>query len=123
MVVINSACLLMEPGAEQPARLPLGGERKGSDQVGSTIINPIAANIVRLMEQAQQTRERHGFSEFYPQWWMYNKILEVEVEQGHGENKPELVSFLSDMKTAYGITAYAQFTPRQKNRFREILRN
>src|SRR5207245_3297819 len=38
------------------------------------------------------------------------------------EGLEERQQFFGDIATAYGIAAYRQFTPRQKHRFREILR-
>ena len=81
---------------------------------------PIAANLVQLMEQARQAREMQGLTEFYSQWWMYTKSLEVAVEMGNRNN--EVRHAIADVQTAYGIAAYQEFTPRQKNRFREVLR-
>jgi len=102
------------PGEEQFA------ESNGGDLSRNAPIHPIAANLVQLMEQARQNRERQGLTEFYPQWWMYTKSLEVAVEMG--ERNDEVRHSIADISTAYGIAAYAQFTPRQKDQFRENLR-
>ena len=49
-----------------------------SSRIGmATVINPIAASLVRLMEQARQDVEKRGSTEFYSQWWMYDKISQV----------------------------------------------
>src|SRR6266496_983698 len=127
------------------------GERRGSDQSKNTLTSPLAANLVRLMEQARQAIERRGFTEFYPPFWMYDKIGEVigdysphwrrrvinekEALQKEGIDtdninlRPELSDeeleerqqFFWDIQRAYGIAAYSQFAPRQKNVFREEL--
>src|SRR5258708_28540974 len=60
-------------GKEQFYHRPFG-ETSGSDQSKNTVISPLAANLVRLMEQARLARERRGFAEFYPPFWMYDKI-------------------------------------------------
>src|SRR5947199_7187208 len=102
------------PGGEQFA------EGKGSDLSRNTPLPPIAANLVRLMEQAREERQAQGYTEFYPQWWMYTKSLEVAVEMGNRND--EVRHMIADISTAYGIAAYPQFTPRQKDQFRENLR-
>lgn len=140
----------------QPNLLQAGGERRQNTLSGGAVMSPLVANLVGLMEQAQQARERRGlFTEFYPQFWMYDKIVEVagdyspswrryvQSEEGSRSLREEGINpdnintrdeisdagleerqqFFSDIATAYGIAAYDQFTPRQKNRFREILRN
>ena len=96
------------------------GETSGSRESRNTVIPPLAANIVRLMEQAQEGVRRRGFTEFYPQFWMYDKILEVSVEMGI--RNAEVRNAIADVSTAYGIAAYPQFTPRQKDQFRTNLR-
>jgi hypothetical protein len=130
------------------------GERRGSNLPGNQIISPLAANLIRLMEEAREQVLRRGSTEFYPPFWMYDKILEIvndysphwrsrvqtedfkRFAQKVGKNiedinlRPELSDeeldqrqhFFSAIQTAYGIAAYPHFTPRQKNRFREILR-
>lgn len=95
-------------------------ESTGSDLARNTPLPPIAANLVRLMEQAREARQEQGLSEFYPQWWMYTNIVEVTAEMG-GRNGV-VFDALFDVSRAYGITAYSQFTPRQKDQFRENLR-
>ncbi len=106
------------------------------------------------MEQARQAIERRGDTEFYPQFWMYDKIGEivsdyspewriyVQSEEGKrglqkagintdninlrekisDEGLEERQQFFRDIKWAYGIAAYLQFTLRQKDVFRENLR-
>ena len=106
------------------------------------------------MEQARLARERRGFAEFYPPFWMYDKIdmisqdyspewrIHVQSEgfksfaQRAGINTDtinlrnelsddELVErqqFFRVVQWVYGIAAYPQFTPAQKNEFREELR-
>jgi hypothetical protein len=96
------------------------GERSGSGEARNTVIPPLAANIVRLMEQAREGVRRRGFTEFYPQFWMYDKILEVSVEMG--DRNAEVRNAIADVSTAYGIAAYPQFTPRQKDQLRTNLR-
>ncbi|SRR6266487_688828 len=96
------------------------GERSGSGEARSTVIPPLAANMVRLMEQAREGVRRRGFTEFYPQFWMYDKILEVSVEMG--KRNAEVRNAIADVSTAYGIAAYPQFTPRQKDQLRTNLR-
>jgi hypothetical protein len=96
------------------------GERSGSGEARNTVIPPLAANIVRLMEQAREGVRRRGFTEFYPHFWMYDKILEVSVEMG--ERHGEVRNAIADVSTAYGIAAYRQFTPRQKDQLRTNLR-
>ena len=54
-----------------------GGERGGSDQSKKTVISPLAANLISLMEQARQNVLQRGSSEFYPQFWMYDKISSI----------------------------------------------
>ena len=130
------------------------GETSGSDSSKNVVITPIAANLVRLMAQARQDVERRGSTEFYPQWWMYDKISQVvsfysphwrrrvqseefqRFAQRLGintsninlrseisdEELEERQHFFRDIATAYGIAAYSQFTPRQKDQFRENLR-
>jgi hypothetical protein len=130
------------------------GEPSESGQQENAVINPIAANLVRLMEQARQARERRGFTEFYPPFWMYDRIGLVVAEyspswrrrvqseefqrfaQKEGiniddinlrseisdEGLEERQQFFSSIQLAYGIVAYPQFTPCQKNVFREELR-
>jgi len=130
------------------------GETSGSDSSKNVVITPIAANLVRLMAQARQDVERRGSTEFYPQWWMYDKISQVvsfnsphwrrrvqseefqRFAQRLGintsninlrseisdEELEERQHFFRDIATAYGIAAYSQFTPRQKDQFREELR-
>jgi hypothetical protein len=95
------------------------GERSGSGESRNTVIPPLAANIVRLMEQAREGVRRRGFTEFYPQFWMYDKILEVSVEMGN--RNAEVRNAIADVSTAYGIAAYPQFTPRQKDQLRTNL--
>jgi len=102
------------PNGEQFAEI------NGSDLSRNTPIPPIAANLVRLMEQAREVRQEQGYTEFYPQWWMYTKSLEVAVEMG--DRNDEVRHTIADISTAYGVAAYAQFTPRQKDQFRENLR-
>jgi hypothetical protein len=129
-------------------------ESTGSDLARNAPMPPIAANLVRLMEQAREERQRQGYTEFYPHWWMYTKSYEVVAEyspawrrrvqsegfqrfaQNAGINIEDInlrseisdeelearQQFFRDIFTAYGIAAYQEFTPRQKDRFREILR-
>ena len=127
------------------------GERRGSIQQGGAVMPPLARNLIGLLEQERQrVLSRSEYSQFSPQWWMFNKILEVgndysphwrrrvlsgELEKegidvGNINVRPELSDqeldqrqrFFTDIQTAYGIAAYPQFTPKQKNRFREELR-
>jgi len=141
-------------GAEQRSGQEQFVESTGSDLARNTPLPPIAANLVRLMEQAREERQEQGYTEFYPQWWMYTKGLELvndyspywrrrvqsegfqRLAQKEGihvedinlrseisdEGLEERQQFFRDIATAYGIAAYAEFTPRQKNRFREELR-
>src|SRR5207248_3133907 len=115
------------------------GERRGSDQSKNTLISPLAANLIQLMEQARQARERRGFTEFYPPFWMYDKISNIvndysphwrrrvisekETLQEEGIStdninlRPELSDeelevrqqFFCDIQLAHGIAAYPQF--------------
>ncbi len=95
------------------------GERSGNSESRNTVIPPLSTNIVRLMEQAREGVRRRGFTEFYPQFWMYDKILEVSVEMG--DRNAEVRNAIADVSTAYGIAAYPQFTPRQKDQLRKNL--
>jgi hypothetical protein len=104
----------VRPGGEQFA------ENTGSDLARNTPLPPIAANLVQLMEQARAARQEQGLTEFYPNWWMYTNIVEVTAEMG-GRNDV-VFEALFDVSRAYGIAAYQQFTPRQKDQFRENLR-
>jgi hypothetical protein len=138
-----------EPVGTGTARLG-SGERRGSDLSGNAVMPPLVMNLVRLMEQARQEVLRRGSIEFYPPFWMYNKIAEITndysphwrrrvlsgaleqegINTGNIDIRPELSDqdlderqlFFGDIAKAYGITAYSQFTPRQKHRFREELR-
>ncbi len=107
-------------GVEQrPEGEHFAGE-SGSDLARNIPLPPIAANLVQLMEQAREARQEQGLTEFYPQWWMYTRSLEVAVEMG--ERNDEVRHMIADISTAYGIAAYPQFTPRQKDQFRQNLR-
>lgn len=130
------------------------GERSGNALSGSAVMSPVVVNLLGLMEQARQTVERRGFTEFYPPFWMYDKLLEVAAEYSPAwrervksesfqrfaqkvgintdnintrdeisdEGLEERQQFFGDLATAYGIAAYSRFTPRQKDRFRQYLR-
>ncbi|HEU5376682.1 MAG TPA: hypothetical protein VFV38_14700 [Ktedonobacteraceae bacterium] len=65
-----------EEGRPILPNVPPTGERKGNSLAGGAVMSPLAANLVGFMEQARQTRERQGFREFYPQWWMYTALSE-----------------------------------------------
>ncbi|HLW02686.1 MAG TPA: hypothetical protein VKT82_28790 [Ktedonobacterales bacterium] len=140
-----------EPGGTGAAG---NGERRGGDLSGGAVLSPIATDLVRLMREAQQTRRGRGFTDFYPQWWMYSQIVEgandysprfrrrMQSESGRrglrkaGINPDVLNSrqnisdgelrerqrFFSTIASAYGIAAYDQFTPRQKDQLRKELR-
>src|SRR6266536_2251161 len=82
------------------------GERRGSDQSKNTLTSPLAANLVRLMEQAQQAIETDNIN-------LRPELSDEELE--------ERQQFFWDIQRAYGIAAYSQFAPRQKNVFREEL--
>ncbi len=148
------------PGQEAHQQFKAGlpgnssGERKESDQSKNALISPLAANLVRLMEQARQERERRGFTDFYPPFWMYDRIdivrqdyspkwrIHVQSEefkrfaQREGINTDNINSrnelsdeelverqqFFKVTQWVYGIAAYPQFTPAQKNEFRKELR-
>jgi hypothetical protein len=131
-------------------------KESGSDQV-FTVGNPIdlVGNLRALIEQARLNRERREFSEFYPQWWMYDRIgltiaeyspewrRWVQSEAGQRQSQEmgidtndinprneisdeglaERQDFFRAIKWAYGIAAYPQFTPRQKDAFRGELRD
>ena len=130
------------------------GEQRGSDQSKNTFISPLVVNLVRYMELARQTRERRGFTDFYPPFWMYDSLdkirqdyspewrMHVQSEAfsrfaqrtGVNPDNIQLRNELSDDELAerqqfftvvqwvYGIAAYPQFTPAQKNEFREELK-
>ncbi len=148
------------PGQEAHQQFKAGlpgnssGEQRGSDQSKNTLISPLAANVVRLMEQTRQAIERRGDTEFYPQFWMYDKILSIVNDyspdwrrrvQSEGFRRfaqktrnnindinlrgelsdnelEERQQFFRDIATAYGIAAYSQFTPMQKDQFRDELK-
>jgi hypothetical protein len=138
-----------EPVGTGTARLG-SGERRGNVQQGGAVMHPLARNLIGLMEQARQARERRGFTEFYPPFWMYDKISYMVIDyspdwrrrvlsgalEREGINtsnidvRPELSDqdleereqFFRGIAKAYGIAAYSQFTPRQKNVFRDELR-
>jgi hypothetical protein len=127
------------------------GERRESVQQGGAVMHPLALELVRLMEQARQkVLRRSEYSQFHPPFWMYDKISYMVIDysphwrrrvlsgalEREGINtddidvRPELSDqdlearqqFFSGIATAYGIAAYQQFTPMQKNQFREELR-
>jgi hypothetical protein len=108
----------MERGEGKPSQ-PIW-EQSGSGEATYAIIPPLTANIVSSLEQAREGVRRRGFTEFYPQFWMYDKILEVSVEMGNRND--EVRNAIVDVSTAYGLAVYPQFTPRQKDQFRENLR-
>lgn len=108
-------------GAEQRPEIEHFAERSGGDLARNTPMPPIAANLVRFMDQAREERQRQGYTEFYPQWWMYTKMLEVAVEMG--DRNDEVRHAIVDVHRAYGIAAYSQFTPRQKDQLRQNLRS
>ena len=130
------------------------GERRGSDHSKNTLTSPLAANLVSLMEQARQNVLQRGSSEFYPQFWMYDKISgivndyspdwrrrvqsegfrrfaqrtginihDINLRSELSDNElEERQQFFRDIANAYGIAAYLQFTPMQKDQFRGELR-
>ena len=141
--------MIFVEGENRPGGEPFA-EGSGGDLSRNGPMSPIAANLVRLMYQAQEARQAQGYTEFYPQWWMYTTSYEIISEYSPSwrrrvlsgaletegittdtiDVRPELSDqdlearqqFFRDIFTAYGIAAYSQFTPRQKDRFREILR-
>ncbi len=124
-----------------PADPGRNGERQGSDVQANALISPLAANLIHLMEQERQrVLARSEYSEFYPQWWMYDKISNIASDYSprwrrqvlgekealrhelSNEELDERQQFFRGIQIAYGIAAYPQFTPRQKDAFREELR-
>jgi len=105
-------------GGEQFAR-----QEQGAAEQQFALGNPFdfVAGIRALMEQAREGVQRRGFSEFDPPFWMHDKLIEVAGEMG--DRNDEVRRAIYELSTAYGIAAYSQFSPMQKNRFRENLRS
>jgi hypothetical protein len=103
--------------------------REGIHRRGFTQFHPVFWMYDKICEMV---------ADYSPRWRQYaqseegRRSLQKEGIDTHkintwngvsDEGLRERQQFFSDVATAYGIAAYDQFTPRQKNRFRKELRD